>query len=103
MIATGWPNSSPNNSTGGGYGIHLSHADRDRYFQREWSTVIIEPEDASPVEVKLTSSFWRDCTELRSASIGKWMLDHKLAPWPKGNPPKLHLTRVGNRRFRLGL
>jgi hypothetical protein len=101
MIATGWNNGSPNNSTGSGYGIHLSREDRDKYFRREWSTVIIELEGASPVEVNLAPSFWRRCTEFHSAAIGKWLLDHGLAPWPKGNPPKMRLEPAGGRRFRL--
>jgi hypothetical protein len=103
MIATGWNNGSPNNSTGSGYGIHLSHEDRDKYFRQEWPIAIIEPEGASPVEVNLAPSFWRRCTELHSAAIGKWLLDRGLAPWPRRSPPKMRLEPVGDRRFRLSL
>jgi hypothetical protein len=42
-----------------------------------------------------------DCSELRSRRIGKWLLDHGLAPWVKGKPPRLSLEPVGARRFRL--
>ena len=53
------------------------------------------------LDVRLSASFWRGCTELRNVKIGKWMLEQGLAPWPKGDPPKLKLEPIGNRRFRL--
>lgn len=102
MIVTAWSNGSPNNRTGSGYGIRMSRRDRDQYFQQSWPTVTIEL-DWGAAEVNLAPSFWRRCTELRSAAIGKWLLDHGLAPWPKGSPPKLRLMPVGDRRFRLSL
>ena len=100
MIVKGWK-ASPDNRTGAGYGIRIAHKDRDQYFQRRWASVTIELEDEETVDVNLSDSFWRSCSELRSARIGKWMLEHKLAPWPKGNPPKLRLEPVGERKFRL--
>jgi hypothetical protein len=103
MIVTGWNNGSPNNTTGSGYGVRLRQEDRDKHFRPRWSSVSIKLEGGGGVPVNLTPSFWRRCAELRSPAIGKWLLDRDLAPWPKGNPPRLHLTRVGNRRFRLGL
>jgi len=96
-----WNNGSPDNRTGAGYGVRIAHRDRDRYFQRRWPYVTIELEDDDTVDVNLSDSFWRSCSELRSAKIGEWMLEHGLAPWPKGNPPKLRLEPVGDRKFRL--
>ena len=103
MIVTVWSDGSPNNTTGSGYGVRLRPKDRDKHFHPDGSSVGIELEGGGAIVVNLTPSFWRRCTELRDPAIGKWLLEHGLAPWPKGNPPKLHLTRVGNRRFRLGL
>ena len=101
MIVSGWNDGSPNNATGGGYGIRMSRRDRDEYFDPEWPWVTIELEELGATEVNLARSFWRGCTELRGAAIGKWMLDRGLAPWPKGRPPRLRLEPAGERRFRL--
>lgn len=101
MIVVGWNNGSPNNSTGAGYGIRIAREDRDNYFQKAWSSVTIELDGRDLVNVKLSEAFWRDCIELRSAKIGKYMLKHGLAPWPKGIPPTLKLKPIGNRKFRL--
>jgi len=101
MIVVGWNNGSPNNRTGAGYGIRMVREDRDMYFQKTWPSVIIELDTGDLLDVRLSDSFWRGCTELRNAKIGKWMLDNELAPWPKGDPPNLKLEPIGNRKFRL--
>ena len=101
MIVSGWNNGSPSKTTGGGYGIRMSWRDRDEYFDPEWPWVTIELEELGVTEVNLAPSFWRGCTELRGAAIGKWMLERGLAPWPKGEPPRLRLEPAGERRFRL--
>jgi len=100
MIVVGWNNGSPS-KTGAGYGIRIRREDRDKHFEKEWYYVIIELEGGSQVKIRLSDSFWKDCIELRSAKIGKWMLKQKLAPWPKNSPPKLKLEPIGNRKFRL--
>ncbi len=41
MKVTGWSNGSPS-ASGAGYGLRISAADRDRYFDRSWSEVSIE-------------------------------------------------------------
>ncbi|RLI81964.1 hypothetical protein DRP04_05000 [Archaeoglobales archaeon] len=101
LIVSGWNNGSPNNETGAGYGIRISKKDRDKYFRREWEFVEIELEDDEVITVRLSSSFWKDCSELRSSKIGMWMLQKGYAPWPKNNPPKFELIPVSERRFRL--
>jgi len=100
MIVVGWNNGSPS-KTGAGYGIRIRREDRDKYFEKGWSYVIIELEGDTQVKIRLSDSFWKDCIELRSAEIGRWMLKQKLAPWPKNKPPKLKLEPIGNRKFRL--
>ncbi|MCK4416801.1 MAG: hypothetical protein KAV99_01370 [Candidatus Latescibacteria bacterium] len=101
MIVVGCNNGSPNDRTGAGYGIRVTREHRDRYFERGWPSVTIELDKENMVKVDLSDSFWRGCTELRSARIGKWMLDRGLASWPKGIPPGLKLEPIGNRQFRL--
>jgi hypothetical protein len=101
MIVSGWNDGSPNNATRGGYGIWMSRRNRDGYFDPEWGSVTIELEELGTTEVNLAPSFWRGCTELREAAIGRWLLDRGLAPWPKGKPPRLGLEPMGHRRFRL--
>ena len=100
MRVSGWNNGQPR-TTGAGYGIRVAHGDRDRYFQRTWSSVFIEFEGNGQVEVNLSNSFWQGCRELRSAQIGKWMIKIGVAPWPKGSPPELKLEPIGNRKFML--
>jgi uncharacterized membrane protein YkvA (DUF1232 family) len=101
MQVKGWNNGSPNNKTGADYGIRLTREDRDKLFKKSWKTISLELGDESVVNVNLSNSFWEDCIELRSAKIGKWMLNNKIAPWEKNNAPSLTLDSIGNRRFRL--
>ena len=101
MIVKGWNNGRPNNETGAGYGIRIKCKDRERYFQKAWSSVIIDFEGESEVEVNLSCAFWTTCEELRKKEIGKWMIKKGNATWPKGHPPAFELVPISNRRFRL--
>jgi len=101
MRVVGWSNGTPNQQTGAGYGVKVSHVDRDQYFQRDWSSVTVRLGDAHSVTVNLSPSFWNKCSELRSQEIGMWMLARRLAPWPKGKPPVMDLTPAGPRQFSL--
>lgn len=100
MIVRGWSNGSPRLS-GAGYGLRLSAADRDQHFRREWTAVELHLAPYGVTNVALSASFWRTCTELRSADIGRWLIAQQLAPWPKGAPPHLNLEHLGDARFRL--
>jgi hypothetical protein len=101
MIVSGWSNGSPNIETGAGYGVRVRLVDRDRHFRAEWSSTVIELDDGNRIEVNLSDAFWRGCAELRKREIGRWMLNRGLAPWPRGNPPRLRLEPIGERTFRL--
>ena len=97
MIVIAWNNGSSAPS-GAGYGLKISLTDRDRYFRREWKTVILVLEDWSiPVEINVAKpSFWGEtCHELISAQVGRWLLKNRLAPWPENRPPKLILEPLG--------
>jgi len=103
MIVTGWNNGSFHES-GAGYGIRLNADDRDRFFQRDWKTALLEIEDTKDVvEVNVAKpSFWgATCKELISIELGRWLIRNKLAPWRKGSPPKLSLIPVEGNRFLL--
>jgi hypothetical protein len=43
--------------------------------------------DHGQAAVTVSPSFWRHCSELRSAEIGRWLHRNGLAPWPPGRPP----------------
>ena len=98
MRARAWSNGGTTQS-GAGYGVRITPKDRDRFFERGWNTVNVELPGDGTVEVHLSDSFWRNCTELRSSSIGRWLLEKRLAPWPSGRPPVLELTPRGNGHF----
>jgi hypothetical protein len=103
MIVTAWNNGSHHQS-GAGYGVKLDAKDRDQFFQLEWKTINLELEGSQElVEVNIDKkSFWGDtCRELINIEIGRWLIDHKLAPWPKNNPPKLRLQHVSDNHFLL--
>jgi len=92
--------------TGAGYGFKVPIADREKYFKREWATVLIElpvPSGFATVECNTAKdSFWTEtCHELISRNIGSWLRDKRLAPWPLRQPPKLRIEIVGERRFRV--
>ena len=94
----GWHNGSPRRS-GSGYGIAFSRADRDVHFDREWTVVSLRLESGPTVNVSLSPSFWRTCSELRSAEIGRWMIRLGLAPWSRSLPPVFDLIDEVSRTF----
>ena len=98
MHATAWHNGgSPADAAG--YGIKFTEADRDRYFAKEWDDVMLELDGGNTTAVALSPSFWRSCSELRSAEIGRWLLDRRVAPWLRGNPPSMVVTPLDGNRF----
>jgi hypothetical protein len=103
MQVTAWNNGS-HHVSGAGYGIKIEIADRDRFFKREWKFIFLELEGhVSAIKINVDkASFWNEsCRELISAEIGKWLLDTGLAPWSKGNPPKLVMEHIADNRFLL--
>jgi len=105
LIWTAWNNGS-HLPSGAGYGLKVPIVDRDAHFNREWTSVTLElpgPAATSEVELNIAKpSFWNEtCHELISQDIGRWLRSSGLAPWPPGQPPKINVEVVGERRFRV--
>lgn len=100
--ATAWSSGS-SGGTAPIYGLRIAAADRDRLFSSKWLSVMITLPAGAVVDAPLTPSFWRRCTEIRHPAIGRWLLMERLAPWPRGKPPKIELVQVAERRFRVRL
>jgi hypothetical protein len=98
MRATAWNNGS-HSATGAGYGLRISRQDRDRFFDPQWQEVVFDLGGEAEATTALSESFWRSCSELRSADIGRWLLRHDLAPWPRGRPPVVTVTHIEGNRF----
>ena len=98
MIATVWTNGNTE------LGVKISAKDRDQFFKKEWSYVILELEGLPyPVDVNVRKqSFWRwPYAVLTHLELGDWLTGNGLSHWPPRKPPKLTLEPIGPRRFRL--
>jgi hypothetical protein len=71
------------------------------YSYQSWDQIFIDLGARGTAIVRLSQSFWSRCTELRSAAVGRWLLERGLAPWPDGEPPRLELRRRDGNRFSL--
>lgn len=104
FIVTAWKGGNPDYRNPAGYGLKLSETDRDRNFDKQWNTVVLELQgESQPLTVNIAKkSFWnRTCRELISQDIGKWMIKNNKAPWTKYNPPKMKMTRIKDNRFKV--
>lgn len=97
MRAKGWHNGGDPRDRAG-YGIKFDAKDRDRHFDRDWESIVLVFGDCQ-VEVALSPSFWRSCSEVRSAELGQWLLGSGHAPWPKGSPPSIAVNTIEGNRF----
>jgi len=105
LLWTAW-NNGKHHATGAGYGLKVPIADRDRYFNREWKSVILEISergDLIKIEMNVDKpSFWNEtCREIINKDFGKWLRKSGLVPWLPGKPPKLIIKVIGERRFRI--
>ena len=82
------------------YGIRVGELNRERHFCHSWSSVKVDI-DNMWIELPLSSSFWRNCPEIRGKPIASWFQKQGLVPWDKGRPPTFELVPLGERRFRL--
>jgi hypothetical protein len=103
MIATA-RNNGKHNPSGAGYGLKITPADRDAYFDKRWKSIILElpyRDRWVEIEIKLAKkSFWgSQCRAIVNKEIGRWLLAHQLAPWPKRRPPLIEIEPLGGKRF----
>lgn len=85
------------------YGIRVGAANRDRYFERDWTEIEVEM-DGTFHSFCLTKGFWNKCPEFRDRGhpvIKQWLRQHKTTDWPRGNPPRMSLFPIGSNQFRL--
>ncbi|MDD5456320.1 MAG: hypothetical protein PHV30_04725 [Candidatus Margulisbacteria bacterium] len=105
MIVTCWKGGNGNVFDPIGYGLKVAIQDRDKYFNSNWDNIRVELNDNITVLIKTNKkSFWNNsCHELISVEVGKWLIENNIAPWPKGNPPKLRLDLISNNYFKLSI
>jgi len=99
MQVSGWKNGrfgTPNLMLG----VRVGAKNVAQFFDKGWTEVVVEL-DGTSIIVPISHKFFGRCPELRSSAIGKWIKEHKLAPWKIGYPPKLKLLPLGTNRFRL--
>jgi hypothetical protein len=97
MQVTAW------NNGGSGYGLEILASDRDRFFDRNWREVVLDLSGQGQATITISPSFWRRCSELRSADIGRWLQQNGPAPWPRGRRPKVVMQYVADNRFAVKL
>ncbi len=105
FIAKTW-NNSHYHASGAGYGIKISFEDRDRFFNRDWQTVILHLNGYDhPVEVNVAkASFWnRTCGELISRHFGLWLQRNNRERWPRRQPHRVKMTAIRDREFKVEL
>ncbi|MGB7061647.1 MAG: hypothetical protein WBF13_04750 [Candidatus Zixiibacteriota bacterium] len=105
MITSAW-NNGEHHESGAGYGLSISSEDRDVHFERHWKTVFVEiPFHDAPIEAEVNiakKSFWDpQCGELIKLEIGRWLISEGYRLWPRGIPPKIELTPIDIRRFKI--
>ncbi len=104
MQVTAWTNGNPNPYTGSGYGIRIKKDDRDVYFNRTRPHIKIRLRGGPTIEVKLSDSFWRGCSEIRNKEIGQWIINQlktRKQKWVKGKPLKFNLNPLSPNEFEL--
>ena len=103
MIVIAW-NNGAQSRTGSGYGFKVNDSDRDEFFKKEWTEILLEIEgEEEPAVVPIQKEgFWSEKgQELTSTVLGKWLRKNGLAPWPRLNPPRFVLDPVEDNRFRV--
>lgn len=91
---TGWQ------STGGTtLGLRFGAENARTFVDASRPAVTIEL-DGTSHEFPIRASFWKKCPEFRGAPITAWMLRHRLAPWPRGAPPRVRMSHIGCNTFR---
>ena len=97
MQVTAW------NNGGATYWLEVNVSDRDRYFDRGWKNVVLELAGQGNAVITVSPSFWRGCSELRGIEIRQWLHRNGLAPWPRGQRPRVVMQQLADNRFAVTL
>lgn len=105
FTVTAW-NNGQWHASGAGYGLKVSVADRDRFFERNWRTVslrlIAGPSVIDAVANCAKESFWsQKCRELISRDIGRWIIGLGISRWPENGPPRFTMSPIGPAMFQV--
>lgn len=100
MLVKAWNNGAWNQS-GAGYGLRISKNDRDIFFNRAWSNVILDLPNGINASINLSTSFWNKCPEIRKAEIGRWLISSGYGNWPHGNPSIFQMVQLRGNHFRV--
>lgn len=103
MIVNAW-NNGAHSRNGSGYGFRVHPADRDAYFKKEWTSLVIEVEgQGEPVEVELDpAGLWGETpAPILCPAVGRWLRHNGLAPWGRGNAPVILLEPVEGNHFKV--
>ena len=95
MDATGW-------RAGTVYGIRVGRENANNYFSPKTPNIQVDI-DGFFYNFRLTPTFWTTCPEIRGKAIREWFIIKRLAPWPKGETPKLTLKPLGDHCFKLAI
>lgn len=99
MIFTAWTNGNS------GFGFKVSVEDRDNFFDRNWTEVIVElPKGNEYKDVSCNiskTSFWNKCHDLVSKEIKSWLEENHYIPWERGNPPKFEVQQHDENHFKI--
>ena len=103
FIAKTWNNGS-HHPSGAGYGLKIRLEDRERFFNRNWQTVVLNLSGYErPIEVNVAkASYWnRTCGELISRDIGIWLQRNNRDRWLHRQPYDVGFSVIGEREFRV--
>lgn len=103
MQASVWKDTQ-SRAEGNVYGIRVGIRNRRAHFRDgSWTWVEVEL-DGVFRRFRLLGGFWRECPEIRDdedQTLRRWIGRHHALTWKPGAPPRVRLTPVRGRRFRL--
>lgn len=107
FICSAWKNGR-HHTSGVSYGLKIPVAARDKYFMREWKSVILAfPVSDGHIDISFNidkPSFWNGtCRELINKEVREWLWTAGLAPWPECKSPKFLVQECGENRFTVQL
>ncbi len=92
--ASAWNNGNPDYNSGAGLGLHIFTNYEKNIFGKKFETIdLYYNGELIAKDVNVTD---KNCPELISSEIGKWLIDNGWHDWPDGKPYKFKLSQRGN-------